>query len=121
MDIYAYAKAEFEKQYDSKMTVSVNKPKKDGPITKPHWEDVVKDQPCRIAQKRVVNPASTGEAAKVVYITTLYCDPLLEIPSGSRITITDAHGTSRLYKRSSEGFSSYQTHQEIELSRELTS
>lgn len=119
MDMYEFAKKEFEKQYDSKMTVQVNELHKDGPITKDEWVDKIVDQPCRIAQKRVVNPASNAEVAQVVYITTLYCDCNVEVPPGSRLYITDCHEVTRRYKRSSEGFSSYRTHQEIEVSREL--
>ena len=121
MDIYDFAKKEFAKQYDSKMTVKENKPIKEGAITKTKWVDVdgLTDIPCRIAQKRVVNPATEGEQSVVSYITTLYCDPSLNIKVGSRIAITDVHGITRDYKRSSEGFSSYRTHQEIVIVREV--
>lgn len=121
MSIYDFAKQEFEKQYDSRMTVQENKPVKDGAITKPKWVDVdgLTNVACRIAQKRVVNPATEGEQSVVSYITTLYCDPLLTIKVGSRIAITDVHGITRDYKRSSEGFSSYRTHQEIVIVREV--
>lgn len=118
MDIYEYAKREFEKQYDSLLTVTVNEPIKQGSITKPNWVEKITDQPCRIAQKRVTNPVTDGANPQVSYVTTLYCDPLTEIPAGSRIDITDAHGKTRSYKRSSEGFSSYRTHQEIVMDRE---
>ena len=120
MSIYDYAKKEFEKQYDSLLTVSVNEPVKVGAVTKPKWVPKIVDQPCRIAQKRVVNPSIEGNAPQVSYITTLYCDPSLNIPAGSRIEITDIHGVTRKYSRSSEGFSSYRTHQEIVMNREVT-
>lgn len=120
MDIYEFAKKEFKKQYDSKMTISVNEPVKVGSITKQQWVKKIIDQPCRIAQKRVVNPSTDGNAPQVSYITTLHCDPLLNIPAGSRIEITDVHGVTRKYSRSSEGFSSYRTHQEIVMIREVT-
>lgn len=121
LDIFEYAKKEFEKRYDSRMTVQENKPVKDGAITKTKWVDVdgLINVACRIAQKRVVNPASESEQAIVSYITTLYCDPSLNIKVGSRIAITDVHGVKRDYKRSSEGFSSYRTHQEIVIVREV--
>lgn len=117
MDIYEYAKQEFEKQYDSLLTVSVNEPVKVGAVTKPQWVPKITNQPCRIAQKRVVNPSTEGNAPQVSYVTTLYCDPTAEIPPGSRIKVTDIHGITRDYKRSSEGFSSYRTHQKIVMER----
>lgn len=120
MSIYDYAKKEFEKQYDSLLNVSVNEPVKVGAITKEKWVPKITNQPCRIAQKRVVNPSTEGNAPQISYITTLYCDPLIKVPSGSRIEITDVHGLKRKYSHSSEGFSSYQTHQEIVMNREET-
>lgn len=118
--IYEWAKKEFEKQYDSKMTVWENKPVKEGAITKPKWVviDDLSDIACRISQKQI-NPISEGERAGATYNTTLHCSPLINVPLGSRIVITDAHGVSRNYKRSSEGFSSYKTHQEIVIVREV--
>lgn len=118
MNIFEFAKREFEKQYDCKMTLSVNNPEKVGSLTKSKWTAVISDQPCRISQKQV-SPVSDGNVAEVTYNTMLYCDPALVIPAGSRISITDTHGKSRDYKRSSEGFSSYHTHQEIIIVREV--
>lgn len=119
MSIYEFAKKEFEKQYDSKMTVSVNEPVKVGAVTKPKWVEKISNQPCRIAQKRVVNPVMDNPNPQVSYVTTLYCDPFTKIPPGSRIKVTDSHGVIRDYNRSSEGFSSYRTHQEIVMNREV--
>lgn len=119
MSIYDFAKAEFEKYYDSKLTVSEYKDVKVGSITKGTWVTVVEDVACRISQKQL-NPASEGEAAKVTYVTKLYCDPAIEIKAGSKIFVTDPHGVTREYKRSSEGFSSYRTHQEIVIVRDVT-
>ncbi|MGL9971562.1 hypothetical protein [Enterococcus sp. DIV1420a] len=121
MDIYEYARKEFEKQYDSIMTVSENQPIKVGAVTKSHWVIVkgLQDVPCRIAQKNTISPAGEGEFAQASYTTSLYCNPSLNIRAGARITVIDSHGVSRHYKRASEGFSSYKTHQEVFLSREV--
>ena len=118
--IYEWAKKEFEKQYDSKMTVWENKQVKVGAITKPKWVEVenLSNIACRISQKQI-NPIGEGERAGAMYNTTLHCNPALVIPAGSRIVITDAHGVVRNYKKSSEGFSSYRTHQEIVIVREV--
>ncbi|NQE01854.1 hypothetical protein [Enterococcus gallinarum] len=118
MNILEFAKREFEKQYDCTMTVSVNKAEKVGSVTKSKWTDAIRNHPCRISQKQL-SPVSDGNVAGVIYNTMLYCDPELVIPAGSRISITDTHGKSRDYKRSAEGFSSYHTHQEIIIVREV--
>ena len=117
MNIYEHAKAEFEKQYDSKVTIQMNEPVKVGSITKQKWVNKVLDQPCRISQKQLT-VASGGDIAGLSYVTTLHCDPNVEIPAGCRLKVTDIHGNVRDYKRSSEGFSSYRTHQEVVVLRE---
>lgn len=120
MDIFSFAKREFEKQYDSTMTVMENKPIKEGAITKNKWGvvDGLENIPCRVSKKQLATVGS-GEFANATHLTTLHCDPLLDIKAGSRITITDCHKVSRDYKRSSEGFNSYKTHQEIVLLRDV--
>lgn len=118
MDIYEYAKTEFEKQYDSKVTIQMNEPVKVGTITRTQWIDKVSDQPCRISQKQLT-VASDGDIASLSYVTTLYCDPSVDIPAGCRLKVTDIHGNVRCYKRSSEGFSSYRTHQEVVILRDV--
>lgn len=117
--MFDFAKKEFEKHYDSKMTVKKNQQVKEGTITKSKWVAVndLKDIPCRISKKQIT-PVSEGEFAGISYLISLYCDPLLEIEPGSRISITDLYGVVREYKRSSEGFSSYRTHQEISIVRD---
>lgn len=108
----------FERHYDSRMTVEVNKTHKDGNVTKQMWTKVLTDVPCRISKKSHQKTAS-GDQPLVGYQLYLYCNPNLEVPAGSRISVTDTHGTTRSYKRSSEGFSSYNSHQEILLVREV--
>lgn len=108
----------FERHYDSRMTVEVNKTHKDGNVTKQGWVAILTDIPCRLSKKSHQKTAS-GDQPLVGYQLYLYCNPSLEVPAGSRITVTDTHGTVRKYKRSSEGFSSYNSHQEILLSREV--
>lgn len=119
MDIYEIARKEFEKYYDSKMAVSINKPVKDGPFTKNDWVEEHKDVPCRISQKQL-NPTTDSVSAGLSYVTILYCSNDIDIAAGSRIEITNPDGETRKYKRSSEGFDSYRTHQEIVIQREAT-
>lgn len=109
----------FERFYDSKMTVEVNKPVKEGNITKQKWVEVYKDEKCRISKKSL-SPTSDGNAPEVNYQLVLYCSPSFDVPAGSRINVTDRHGSTRAYKQSSEPFSSYATHQEILLVRSET-
>lgn len=120
MSFYEYARKEFEKFYDCNMTIFENKPVKEGSITRNKWVEVegLVDQPCRIAQKQL-NASGQGEASNVNYQLMLHCNPLLDIPAGSRISITNVHGEKRDYKRSSEAFSSYRTHQEIAVVRDV--
>lgn len=120
MSIYDLAIREFEKLYDSRMAVSENVTTKVGAITKTAWQavDGFQDIPCRISQKRTAQ-ATDSLASEVVTITVLYCNPLLKIKPGSRITITDVHGGIHHYKHSSNPFSSYKTHQEIVIVKEL--
>lgn len=118
--MYSFARRQFEKLYNCKMTIQENKPVKEGNITKPKWVDVLVDEPCRISQKSL-SEASEGTVASISYATALYCRPEIEIKSGDRIVITDVHGNVRKYKRSSEGFNSYLTHQEIVIVREESS
>lgn len=120
MSIYEFAIKEFERHYDSLMTVWNNEPVKVGPITTNEWVEAegLVSQPCRIVQKKVV-AATDGVFAEASTIIILNCNPALKIDAGSRIDITDVHGVTKRYKRSSEGFASYRTHQEIVIVRDV--
>lgn len=112
MAIVDRARQAFEKYYDSRMAVKVNQTVADGPFTQQKWVEVVSEEPCRISQKQL-SPASDSPEPKINYLTALYCRPDVEVPAGSRITVTDGHGNVKEYKRASEAFNSYATHQEI--------
>lgn len=118
MDIYEFAKKEFAKHYNAKMIILVNESVKVGSVTKAKWVAKVTDQPCRMSKKQL-NPTSTGEVASVADNTMLFCDPAVDIPAGCRISVTDVHGVTRDYKRSSEGFASHVTHQSVVVVREV--
>lgn len=120
MSIYDLAIREFERSYDSRMTVSETTNTKVGAITKTSWQVVegLQDVSCRISQKRTTQ-ATDSLASEVITITVLYCNPLFKIKPGSRITITDGNGGIHHYKHSSNPFSSYKTHQEIVVVKEL--
>lgn len=110
-------KQAFERFYDSRLSVQVNQTVKEGNVTKQKWVTVLTDIPCRISKKS--HQRVSGDTKPLVgYQLYLYCSPEHEIPAGSRLSVKDTHGTVREYKRSSEGFTSYNSHQEILLSRE---
>lgn len=120
MSIYDIAKREFEKHYDSVMSVMENRPVKVGSVTKPKWLPVegLENIPCRISKKSI-SPAAAGTYADATYQISLYCDPALDILAGSRINVTDTHGNVKEYERASVPFNSYRTHQEIALISEV--
>lgn len=115
--MFDFARRHFEKRYDSTMTVKIWEDVEDGPFTKGDWVNVVENEPCRISKKQL-NPTSSEDVAGMSYILALYCAPEIEVKAGSRILITNRYGEVREYKRSSEGFDSYATHQEIIIMRE---
>ena len=119
--MFALARREFEKHYDCKMTVIGSKKEKVGNITE-HIPNalLVEDQPCRIS-KKTLSTVSTDEGKGTAdYAISLYCAPELDVPVGSRITVTDPNGNIRKYRRTSESFNSYRTHQEMLIIREVT-
>nr|DAP21905.1 MAG TPA: head closure knob [Caudoviricetes sp.] len=124
MDIYEYATKEFEKHYDSKMTVQVfgtsnDDNDDDDPFSDGGWHDYLVDVPCRIAQKRQISTAKEDVYAVAEISPYLYCNPKHSIPPGSKIFVTDRHGVTNEYERSGESFASYATHQEFMINKKV--
>ncbi len=71
------------------------------------------DLPCRISYTTVTTTESSDEAAKVVQSVTLYIDPSVDIPEGSKITVTQ-NKVTRDYGRSGTP-AVYTAHQEVPL------
>jgi len=119
MDIYEYATKEFEKHYDSKMTVQVfgTSNDDDDPFSDGDWQDYLTDVPCRIAQKNQQTKAESSTYVSAESSPFIYCNPLITIPVGSRIYVTDRHGKTEQYERSGDSFSSYASHQEFKVNR----
>ncbi|MEY8370127.1 hypothetical protein AAK938_01310 [Aerococcaceae bacterium 50-4] len=112
-----YFKDAFARFYNSKMTISVNEKVKEGNVTKTKWIVKEEDIPCRISKR---NLAVTGsESADIDYQVSLYCDPDVDVPAGSRIEVSGVQGDKISYKHSSEAFK-YNNHQEIVLKRDDT-
>lgn len=81
--------------------------------TEPVERITVKEAPCRITYKTVVPTAAVEEAAVVAQAVTLLIDPSVDVPEGSKVTVTQ-NGVTRSYERSGKP-AVYTCHQEIPL------
>ena len=81
--------------------------------TEPTESVTVSDAPCRISHTTVKSTQPSEEAATVAQSATLYIDPSVDIPEGSKVTVTQ-NGVTRDYERSGTP-AVYSTHQEIPL------
>lgn len=68
---------------------------------------------CRISHKTVTSTEQSEEAARVAQSVVLYIDPSVDIPEGSKITVTQ-NGVTRDYERSGKP-AVYSCHQEVPL------
>ena len=71
------------------------------------------EQPCRLSHKTVKNTEPAEAAAQVTQTTVLYIDPSVEIPEGSKVTVTQ-NGVTRDYGRSGTP-AVYTSHQDVPL------
>lgn len=71
------------------------------------------DLPCRISYTTVKTTEPSEEAAVEVQAVTLLIDPSVDIPEGSKITVTQK-GVTRDYERSGTP-AAYSVHQEVPL------
>ena len=110
----AYKKA-VQSLWDGRATVTVL----DGELnpangrTEPKERVLLKDEPCRISFKTVKNTEPVDGAAQVVQTVTLHIDPAVDIPAGSKITVTQ-NGVTCDYEQSGKP-AVYTTHKEIPL------
>lgn len=95
------------------VTVLVGKLNPANGRTEPTESVTVSDAPCRISHSTVKSTQPSEEAAAVVQSVTLYIDPSVDIPEGSKVTITQ-NGVTRDFARSGKP-AVYTTHQEISL------
>lgn len=75
--------------------------------------DICKDEPCRISFSAVTTTESTENAAKTVQSATLFIDPSVDIPPGSKIAVTQ-NGVTGVYVQSGVP-AVYTNHKEIPL------
>lgn len=115
MDIYAFARAEFEKYYNCLMTVKQWGTTRTGSVTDGGWVEVsgMTSVPCRVSQNSVTRPAKQDVAATTTRDTTIYCSPDVEIPEGTLLEVTDVRGRVTTYKKSSTPINHHNTHQAI--------
>ena len=81
--------------------------------TEPQERILAADIRCRISHKSVVSTEPNEEAAQVAQSVVLYIDPSVDIPEGSKITVTQ-NGVTRDYERSGKP-AVYSCHQEVPL------
>lgn len=79
--------------------------------TRGGWQTVVSHQPCRISFSTVVPAGSVNDVATVSQTIKLFIAPELDIPAGSRITVT-RNGKAVEYKASGVP-AVYNSHQEV--------
>ena len=73
----------------------------------------MKDAACRLSHKTVTTTEPTEEAALVAQTVVLYIDPSVEIPEGSKITVTQ-NGVTRDYEQSGKA-AVFTYHKEVPL------
>ena len=81
--------------------------------TEPVERVTASDLACRISFDTVKSTEPGEEAAKVVQTVTLHIDPSVDIPEGSKITVTQ-NGVTAVYERSGKA-AVYTCHQEVPL------
>lgn len=110
----AYKKA-VQSLWDGRATITVL----DGVLntangrTEPVERVTATELPCRVSYTTVKSTEPSEEAAVVAQSVTLYIDPSVNIPEGSKITVTQ-HGVTRDYERSGKP-AVYTAHQEVPL------
>jgi len=118
--MYDWAREEFEKLYDSKLTIIEKIEKKVNGITKFVDDVVASDVPCRISTKSAINPVNQTENAKQTFVLALYVAPDVVIKAGSKLEVTNIHGETVEYRRTGEGIGSYNTHKAYPIERAVT-
>lgn len=79
----------------------------------PQERVIAADLPCRISHTTVKSTEASEEAAVVAQSVTLYIEPSVDIPEGSKITVAQ-NGVTKEYERSGKS-AVYTCHQEVPL------
>lgn len=113
-----YRKA-VESIYDCTCNITGGKEKVKDPVTKETKivpKIKYKDIPCRVSKQSLSKNNQTDTVNQIVYELKLFISPELDINQGDTIEVTNRFGDKEIYK-AGEGFS-YNTHQEVILSKE---
>lgn len=101
-----------ERLYDGTCTVTVHQEyEKDNGSTGFKDAVVLKNEPCHLSKSNISSTKEGEVAASISQVTELFIRPDVNIPSGSKITVTQ-NGITTDYTRSGEPMV-YATHQEI--------
>ena len=101
--------------WDGKCTVTVRQngtDEKTGRVIQTENE-IYTDVPCRLSYQSVNSAGSAESAAEKTQSIKLYVDKSIDIPEGSKITVTQ-NGTSQVYERSGVP-AVYSVHKQIPL------
>ncbi|AJA42526.1 hypothetical protein phiCT453A_36 (endogenous virus) [Clostridium phage phiCT453A] len=113
------ARKAIESLYDCTCNITGGKEKVKDPVTK-ETKLVPKikyeNQPCKVSKQSLSKNNQTDTVNKIIYELKLFIAPELEINQGDTIEVTNRFGDKEIYK-AGEGFS-YNTHQEVILSKE---
>lgn len=81
--------------------------------TEPAEKTIAENIPCRVSHRTVKSTETSEAAAMAAQSVTLYIDPSVDIPEGSKVTVTQ-NGVTRDYERSGTP-AVYTAHQEVPL------
>ncbi len=114
IDLRAYGSA-IKRLWDGKCTVIIREPKTNevNGRTEDEEKALYTDEPCRISFDTVDSAESSDGASRPVQSIKLFIDAKLDIPAGSKITVT-RKGVTADYERSGKP-AVYSCHQEISL------
>lgn len=106
------ARKAIEKLYGGKCTVTVRQEyEKDNSATGFKEVIVIEDEPCRLSFSNTSSTKDGEVAATVSQVTELFIAPEVDIPPGSKITVTQ-NGETTAYSKSGVK-AKYETHQQI--------
>ncbi len=110
------ARKAIEMLYDCKCTIENLAEVEDSEtgIAEKVWQVVASDISCKRSIKNIELAETSDNAPAVAQVITLFLAPEVAVKAGSRITVTDKHGTITIYN--SSGYPAvFTNHQEITL------
>ena len=105
-----------KKLWTDTVTIKSTKAVKKGAVTSSETVTIADAVPAKLILKST-KASQQGFYGTDDYDAELLIDVGIDVPAGSTVEVTDTNGKVTKYKRSSKGYSGYQTHQEIALVR----